>query len=674
MAEIDTADTGKGRYEFNKDGEEALALPGCALGNSIIQVFGEARGYRSQSGVDARTRRAFYASSMEYTPEGRCAINGVDIYVGLFARLRAIFLAWHFDRVAPAGEHQFTVKPTPVPEVPDEMKREAVEKIVQQLLESGLPAEKAPEYMKTRIVAMKAAVMKDLYAQSTRAAGKMQTAMLDTMIEANYMVEYFNWWANFATYWGAIMEFPTVTETATIEWKKGKPKVVKKYPLGFKAISPLDFWITADGTNVNNARAVFVRARISFEEMWRMQEEAPVGPILDNLKAVLGIEQAEAQKDWMMTTSESEREFAENMTTFSSAPVSGTFEVLRAFIKISGKKLKEYGVTTAYRPAKEDIEDAQLYDTCAWMCNNRVVLLKPNSHPLGQRPLYLASYEAVTGTVYGRGLYDKVQNAERAACKAARDLVLNAEFASGVIAEVDSSRFVDGVVPTSLAPWALYRTETSPVGGSPTAIHMQSIPMAIAPLIALHQHYDEQAQKDSGLNYMMAGASEGASWMRTNVAVDTVQGNSTKVVNYRALLADQHCFLPMFRALWTYHMLYNPDETIKADASVDLKGLTSVATQDAQKARQIELLQYLPAVIGALRETGMALDGRFVATLVKSIMDSQGADTRHLADPEDQEMIQRLVGQSGAVTPDPVLDGRSAVPAGPDDQSRLPAG
>lgn len=654
--------------------EDELTLPNCPLGNSVLEEFARAKSYRVQSGVDERMRRAFYSSKMEYTPEAKCVINGVDIYVGLFARLRAILLAWHFDRVSSAGERQFTVKPTPVPEVPEEMKVQAIERVVQDLVNAGLPPEAAPDFMRERVAEVKANVMRDLYKSSEIATGKMQSAMLDSLVEADYLAEYFRWWTNFATYWGAIMEFPVVTERASLKWKNGKPVVSKEYPLGFKAISPLDFWITNDGTNTNNSRAVFVRGSTPHEELFRMLNEEQPGPIKTNLEIILSAEKDVARADWMLATPDNERGLSEGTSIFTSAPISGTYGTLRTCIKITGLKLKEYGITSISRPNKIEIQDNQLYDVRMWIINGRVVLLKPNSHPLEKRPFYVASYEPVTDTIYGNGLYDKVSNAERAACKAARDLVVNAEFTAGVIAEIDNSRFTDGSTPQHLTPWALYRTENSPIGGSPNAISMQSIPSKIGELIALYNHYDQMAQLDAGLNYMMAGASEGASWMRTNVAVDTVQGNSTKVINYRAVSADMQCFLPMFRDLWVYHMLYNPDESIKADASVDLKGLTSVASQDAQKAHQVELLQYLPAVIGALRESGQQLDGRFVAELVKNIMRDRGADTRYLEDPQDRETINRIVGSpTPAVTP-PALDGRSAVPVSQDARNRLPAG
>ena len=677
-ASPDTLDVEKllaGEVSFTKDGEEALGQPNCPLGSSVAMLFMRARDYRANSGADQRMRRAFFSSQSKYLPEDCGRIGAIDIFMGIFAPLRAIFLSWHFDRVAPAGERQFTVSPTPVPEVPQELRDMAIQKVIDDLINSGIPPEKAQEFLKVNIAELKANVLSYLYQKAKAAAEKMTSAMLTTMIEGSYLEEYFSWWANFATYPLSIMQFPLVEEKKKIDWVKGKIKVVEEATMTFKAISPMDFWITQDGSNTDNARAVFVRARISHEALVDLADDAPEnGPIHTNIMTI--IERGEEPYAMWMATgagSDNEKRLLEGTPYFMTDRVTGTYDVLKCWIKLRGDKLKQYGVKSISNPVTVELKDLSLYDTEVWLLGGTIIMIKPNSHPLGKRPFFLASWEKINGTIYGRGLYDVVSDAERTACKTARDMIKNAEFSSGIIAEVDGSRFAEGSIPVTLEPWRLYRTEVPLIGGSPNAIQLQQIPSKSAEMMALYNFYAEKAQKDCGINYLMAGVAEGASWMRTNVAVDTVQGNSTKLINYRAMLADQGCFLPMFRDLWLFQMLFNPDKSIKVDADVDLKGLISVATKDAQKAHLAQLLQYLPAVIGAMKETGQSLDGRFITDLVRSIFADGGADVRYLSDPADQTAIASAVGANQNTQSIAQPDGRSAVPPGPDDQARLPA-
>ena len=120
-------------------------------------------------------------------------------------------------------------------------------------------------------------------------------------------------------------------------------------------------------------------------------------------------------------------------------------------------------------------------------------------------------------------------------------------------------------------------------------------------------------------------------------------------------------------------MQYDEDDSIKVDADVDIKGLVSVTTKNAQEARAIELLQYLPAFLSAANEAGSPIDPKFIMAVLKNAAGQLGGSTEYLSDPEEQDSIQKAVGSNAPVNPTPQLDGRSAVPAPAEASSRLPA-
>lgn len=676
--EIDISKINPGSIGLTAQLEKELEQPNCPLGSSVYQLFERARDYRANSGVDRRMRKAFYSGQMQYQPEDCAQLGSINVFLGIFARLRAIFLAWHFDRVMPAGEKQFTIEPTPVPDVPDDLRAKAVEFVVDNLEKSGVPPEMATQYLRDNIATMKANVFNYMYKKAKTATEKMKTSMLDTMVEGDYLSEYFMWWMDFATYPVAIMQFPCVVVKKRLKWKGSKPKVIEDSVMTFRTISPLDFWVTSDGSNPNTCRAVFVRDRVTYETLLELSERADTdGPIKRNIQAILDKGEA-GLATWMTFGSsddddDDEKRMIEGRSYFVTEHAQGTFDVLKAYMKISGKKAKEYGITSVSKPDTKPLEDRRLYEVEMWMIDQMIVFINPNSHPLDDRGFYTASWEAIKGTIYGKSLYDSVQNAERSACKTARDMIKSNEFSAGIIAEVDGSRFADGSVPQSLQPWKLYRTEVPVIGGAPSAIQLQTIPSKAAELMAVHDHYIQIAEKDTGIQDFMSGALEGTSGVRTNGVANTVQQNSTKLINYRAMSADRTCFLPMFKSLWVYHMLYNPDESIKSDANIDLKGLTSVSTRDAQTQGLVETLQYLPAIMQVMQQSGETLDPKFINQLVKSIFIAKGADVTNLSDPEEQTAIQEAIGRNQNVEVQPTLDGRSIPPPTADEQNRLPA-
>jgi hypothetical protein len=653
--------------ELNEELLDELTDDGCEIGSDLFQEFMHARRHRDQ--VDCRMRYAFYSSQSRYRPEDECTLDGPAIFMGIFARLRATFLAWHFDRVEPAGENLFTMKPTPVPDVPQKMKDLGVQKIMDDLLASGLPPEAAPQFIQERVKEVKGNMMAYLYREATKAVDKAKSEILDMMIESKFLREYKIWWENFATYPYSVMQFPCVEFQEKLKWSGGKLKKTTKEVVGVKAISPFDFWVTPDATSAHDGKAAFVRTHIAYKSLLSLKDKAK-GAVKENIDYLINDGFPVVNGLWLEGISKNEKDM---LDTDSMDTMPGSWPLLKCYTKLTGAKLKEYGVGKIYSPNEVDVNDTEEYEVEAWMIDSRIVYIAPTYHPCGKRPFYAASWQQVQGTMYGKGLYDTIASIEKAANAAARDILKNSSLSSGFIAEVDQSRFEEGAEPKSIAPWSLYRTQGYDVGGNQRALHFHTIPSQAGALSGLHDWFSNEAQKASGIFDFMAGsATEISSALRTNQGVSTVQGNGTKLVNYRAINADRYCFKDLFYDWWVYLMLYSDDESIKVDAEVDIKGLTSVTAQDQLESRAIELLQYLPSFMQASQAAGIPIDPNFVSGVLKNAAGRLGGPTQFMQDPEEQSAIQKAVGANAPATPMPVMDGRSAVPQTADQASVLP--
>ena len=617
--------------KLSKELLDELESPACSLGSKMLDLFTMSRRHRDE--IDCRNRRAFYSSQSKYPPEFQCKLGDVDVFMGIFARLRATFLAWHFDRVEAAGEKLFTVSPTPIPSVPNTLKEFAVSRVLDDLMESGLPPELAPQYAQEKMKEVKANVLNFLYKEAKKATDKASTAMLDKLVEGDFLVQYMVWWANFATYSHSVMQFPCVEMEEKLEWSGNKLKPKQKAVLKAKAISPFDFWVTPDSTNAQDGKAAFVRSRINYDAVLQLKRKAK-GAIEGNLDYLLNEGKPKASGDWISSASDNEAKLLSN--TYTHEHIEGTWDVIKCFTKITGAELKEYGIKEIFKPNKIVVDDLDMYEIEAWMIDGRIAYIVPSSHPTNERPLHMASWEMIQGSAYGKGLYDIVEGYERAACLAGRDIVKNAAISAGFIAD--------------------------------------TIPSQVPQLTGLHDWYSQQAQEEAGIFDMMAGSpTEISSALRTNMGMNTVQGNGNKLINYRSIVADRFCFKPLFKSLWVYLMQYHEDDSIKVDADVDIKGLVSVTTKNAQEARAIELLQYLPAFMKAAGDSGIQIDPKFVMSVLKGAAGQLGGSTEYLSDPEEQDSIQKAVGTNMQVNPTPQLDGRSAVPPSPEDATRLPA-
>lgn len=657
----------KNSLEISKELLDDLLRKDCELGMELFRDFMLAKTHRND--VDCRMKYAYYSSQSRYVPEDECKLDGPAIFIGIFARLRSIFLAWHFDRVEKAGENLFTIRPSPVVEAPESMKQRAIDEVMNEVLQSGLPPEMAVSYSKQRISELKTNVFNKLYKAAEKATERCKTHIMDDMVEGQFLEEYYKWWDAYVTYPYAVMQFPVVETKTKMVWKRNKLVAEDKSVVRAKFISPMDFWVTPDCTTTNDGKAVFVKERISYSELTKLKKLAK-GAVAENLDTLLNGGDQEIKQDWYQEDNE---KTLEESTTESGMTKSTSWDMIKCWTKMTGFDLKEYGVDTVFAPNKKKVVDTEEYTVEAWMLDKMIIYVAPTFHPTGDRPFYVASWQPVHGAVYGRGMYDCIASIEKAGNLTAREMLKNASLSAGYIAEIDQSRFEEGAEPRNIAPFTMYRTQGYEIGAGQTALKFHTIPSASGSLAQLHDWLSQKASRAAGIEDFMAGAVQDAgSAVRTNMGVQAVQGNGTKMTNMRANTADKFCFLPMFRDWWRYLMLYSEDETIKVDAEVDIKGLTSVTAKAELESRSIELLQYLPAFMQAAQMQGIQLDPKFTMGVLKSAAGQLGGDIEYLADPDDQAAIQGAVGAAGGATPMPVPDGRSATPQTADMASQLP--
>jgi hypothetical protein len=672
--------------------DEKLTLGSCELGAQLWREFGNAKNHRMNAGIDKRLRDAFYSSIGEYTPEALCVIrsNGEDVTVhsNIFTYLRSIFLSWHFDRVDGAGVNLFTVDPTPIPDVPEEMKKTGINQAIQNIFAGNVPPEMLAIAAEKQVKDIKLAMMGWMYRESKKATDGAKTLIMDMMIESDFLREYREWWFDFATYPYAVLQFPYIESKQVLEWKNGKLRPVSKEIVGVKRISPFDFWGSPDSTDGTNGKSSFVRSSLSYDSLVEMKLKSK-GAVEFNLDRIInkGMYEPSHTGNGDRPNSVSLNEDEQEKNT------DGTYEVIKCWSKFTGAMLKKYGLNEVYMPEKTQVENEKRYELEVWVVNSRVIYIAPNYHPTGKRPFYVASYEPVNGSIYGRGLYDKVSSFERNANNSFRLALKNKEVASGFIAEIDSMRFSTGSPPTAdaIRPFSVFQVDGYDAGSNQQAIKFHQIPSQMSWLYQDWDRMKAEAEANSGIYAFMSGATSNvSSALRTKGAVGAVQGNSTKRINFIEQNADAGALCELFTDWWTWCMIHSDDASIKIDASVSVRGLVGVMAEQENKQQAGALMaQYLPAMISAVAQTkGTSLE-KFALGAVKDAAEMLGGRSQYLIDPDEVQAVQDLTGVSGGIggagnaggqgqvqqdLSGMTMDGRSAVPPSSDELNRLPTG
>lgn len=661
--------------------EELIGRPPCKLGHETVLAFRSAADHRRASGIDDRIRRALYASRSKYLPEDECLLDGVNYYVGIYQRLRDIWLSWHFDRVGPAGHRIYTLSPTPIVETSEAQRKAAIEVVLKKVMNEGIQDPlSAAKFASKQVKSIKLNILNELNKAAQAACKQVELLLDDKAVEGELVRCYRELMHDFTLYPYCVMKFPSVRiEKKIAGWKKGAPQYVDTPVMYFERIAPPDFYWSPDSTNCQNGESIFVRRRISMDTLRDLSKQAN-GFVKANIDMLLERDDIIQNTTWLDTYGADEKSEFERDSTYSFADshVVGTIDCIERHFKVKGEDLKEYGLTKYKAKKTVVIQDDEFYQVEVWVVDGKVIYVAPNINPLNTRPFYHTSFEPSFGCFVGQGMYDLIQNEEKGACFAVRMALKNAYY-SGITTEIAGSRFSDQTTPQNIKPFSSYQTEIDSLMGGQAAIRIHDMNGSnnLAALQGLVNDFDQKAQRKIGIFDMMAGStSDLGSAMRTNGNLQTMQANGNKLIMHRERSFDMDILSKAVKTWYAYFMAYHPDDSIKIDADVDVQGLDSVTARDKTQQSAINLLQYVAPALKIQADSGMDLGitPEFMRDVVYKAMGATAADTNLLENPEAAQEISLLGGgQPKEVAQPAPLDGRSAVPMRADQLSQLPS-
>ena len=119
-----------------------------SLAGHIQTVFQENKDARSTSGIEDKLLESLRAYNGHYDPEDAARIKesgGSDIYMNITATKCRAAMSWIRDILLPAKENAWALSPTPIPELPDEMKQMIEERFKQEMAPPEQPPQEAQQ-------------------------------------------------------------------------------------------------------------------------------------------------------------------------------------------------------------------------------------------------------------------------------------------------------------------------------------------------------------------------------------------------------------------------------------------------------------------------------------------------------------------------------------------------
>jgi len=582
------------------------------------------------------------------------SFGGSEIYMLLTTVKCRAAESWIRDVLIPPGDKPWSLSPTPIPELPEAMEVKINEIVkneaVQLVMENG-PEAITNEQIAERMGELKDQALREKVRQSKKVTKRFENKIEDELVEGSFYTGLSSFIKDLTTFPTAFLKGPVVRMRKKLVWTEDqngdvKPAVDMSPRREYYSPSPFDMYPSPGARNVQDGY-ICERHRLR-----RTDINAMIGAPGTNekaIRAVLDEHGTGGLNQWLGI--DQERADAEDRPNERDDP-DPIIDCVEYWGNIQGKKLLEWGMT------KKQVPDPDIdYQICAWLIGQWVIMARLNPHPLGNRPYYAASYEAVNDSIWGRCPGDLMRDLQRICNATARNLINNLAIASGPMGEVYMDRLMPGEDPEDMHPWKLIKSKDSGTGTNNPAVRwFQPNPMAEA-LLKVYEYFFKQASEQTGIPNYIYGQSDVGGAGKTASGLSMLMNAASKTLKGVIAHIDEKVIKPAIYDHWTHIMLYDDDIIKIGDINVVARASEHLIIAEQLQIRRTEFLDrtandYDMSIIGK--------KGR--AHLLRETSDSLKFDTEKVVPTEADIIAQERAEMEAAGQPVQLPDG-SVVPA-----------
>jgi hypothetical protein len=549
------------------------------------------------------------------------------VYIGLTRQKTNAAEARVADILLPTDDRNWGIQPTPQPTLMSITRDErmAGDKVTGQPLmhpETGQPLR-----------------MKDIGRAAMQVARDkakaMQTEIEDQLVECDYNSEVRKMIHNAAVLGTGVLKGPVVTNRVRKAWQPYKDMegnqvhqivmVEEISPASF-SVDPRNCWPDpACGDNIHNGKGLYEREQLTSRQVRDLAKQP--GFMKDQLRKVLE-EGPKKSATFQELKDDEQRDIARDV-----------YEMWTYWGEVDHDDLESAGVKLGEK------DELRSVSACVVMINNTVVKAYLNPLEGGELPYDFYVWEKVANSVWGYGIPYLMRAQQKVLNAAWRQMMDNAGVSSGpqIIIKAGAIQPADKQWQlTSRKIW-FATDDIDDVRKAFTAVEFNSYQAELANIIKMAM---ELADQETGVPTIMQG--------EKGAAPDTVGGmqmlmNSANVVLRRLVKQfDDMVTRPHIRRYYDYNMMYNENEEIKGDFSIDARGSSALLVRDIQNQAFLNLL-----AAGANPVYGPYLDTQ---KLFEKALQAQHIDPTEVLKSEDElEKLKEAAAQPQQAEQDPAL-------------------
>lgn len=529
------------------------------------------------------------------------------VYIGLTRMKANAAEARLADILLPTDDRNWGIQPTPEPMVMGmvEDARPAIS------TDTGAPITDPATGQQMRVKDVARAAM-DV---ARRKADAMQTEIDDQLVECDYNSELRKVIHDAAVLGTGVIKGPVVTNRVRKAWRPltdATGQTIQQIEM-VEEISPASFRVDPRnvfpdpgcGESVHDGKGVYERQKLTAKQVRELAKQP--GYMKEQLRKVLE-EGPKRSATFQELRDEDQRDIARD-----------TYEMWEYWGEVDHDDLEAAGV---------DVGEKDLLRTvsaCVVMINSTVVKAFMNPLDSGDIPYDFYVWEKVSGSCWGYGIPYLMRSQQKVLNAAWRQMMDNAGVSSG-----PQIVMKPGVVQPADKRWELSSRKiwyaTDDMDDVRKAFATFEFNSHQGELSAIIKMATELADQETGVPMILQG--------EKGAAPDTVGGmqmlmNSANVVLRRLVKQfDDMVTKPHIRRYYDYNMMYNEDEEVKGDFSVDARGSSALLVRDIQNQAFLNLL-----AAGANPIYGKYLDTQ---KLFEKALQAQHIDPAEVFKPEEE--------------------------------------
>ena len=511
--------------------------------------------------------------------------GGSDVYMMITEVKCRAAESWLRDILLDQGSAPWDLQPTPIPDLSPQQAQEcetAYAEQVVKLVELNGQAPSAAEMAELKEMVQQDYRFKLLQAADNRAK-RMKVKIQDQFTQGGWGESFNDFITDLVTYPCGFVKGPVVRRQRKLGWtigEDGRTTVEADETIApeFERVDPFRMYPEPGITTLNEGY-LFQHHPLSRSEISDLI--GVPGYDSDAIRKILELGNATSwfSEDVELAKDDEERKF------HSFNRPTQVYDALEFWGKVSGKMLREWGLTEEEVP-----DEAKEYDANVWSVGDYIIKAVLNYDPLGEKPYAKTSFIKCPGAFWGKGIPEIIEDLQNVCNAAARALVNNMGISSGPQVEVNLERIPPNEDITQLHPWKIWQVTNDPLGSSAPAVRFTQPDDNANTLMAVYDKFSKLADDHSGIPSYVYGDLNVQGAGRTSSGLSMLMGAAGKGIRQVVMHIDSDVIKPIVYRQFIYNMRNDEDESIKGDVDIVPKGAVNLAVKETVNVRRLEFL------------------------------------------------------------------------------------